>query len=101
MAEQKRPPGRPRKGTYRIGEAELKRLLKDLNRLSPDAMKAVEEMLTSSTIADRWVAGKWVLENLQKVQGLLEKKIAEPIEPEEPGLTDAPKPAKLSLQMKQ
>lgn len=70
-----RPKGSTNKSKKKIGEAELKKILKELTSVFPEAVAAVKDMLTTSEKKeDKYKAGIWVIQQIVSVQKELAKK---------------------------
>jgi len=70
-----RPKGSTNKNKRKIGEAELRKILRELNSVFPEAVQAVKDMLTSSDKKeDKYKAGIWVIQQIVSVQKELAKK---------------------------
>ena len=88
----KRPPGRPRKDTYVVGEAELRKIIRDMKGLYPDALVVVKDVLTGKLDNNpRFQAAKWVVQLWIDSQKELERKLSNEKAPEaNPDLDDLP-----------
>lgn len=73
----KRPPGRPRKDTYVVGEAELRKIIRDLKGLYPDAFSVVKGVLKGEINDNsKYKAAIWVIQEWRACQKELEHKLS-------------------------
>lgn len=88
----KRPPGRPRKDTYVVGEAELRKIIRDMKGLYPDALNVVKDVLQGKLDNNpRFQSAKWVIQLWIDSQKELERKLSNDKAPDaDPEMDDIP-----------
>ena len=70
------PRGRPPKGTYGLGEAELRKLLKKTAKVSDEAVDIViKAMRDGKTIETQLSCAKWLIEKVVQLQKELDVKL--------------------------
>lgn len=84
--------GRPRKDTYVVGEAELRKIIRDMKSLYPDALTAIKESLKGTSQNNQQVqTAKWVVQMWKDSQKELEHKLSNEKAPEaDPDIDDIP-----------